>query len=278
MAGLETVEKVNTHLADKSYIEGYTPSQADVCVHKRLGTPPSKSAYPHAARWYKHISSYNDEEQAHWNGEKSEKSECQAIKVEAHLEAKPADASNDIDLFGEDAPAETAETGEEGTAAEEEAYEATGEEEAAAEEETHEETGEETSAPKDENEIDLFGDNETEEDTAAEEERERRAQEALAKKAASGKVVVGKSMITFDVKPFDDETDLGVMEVNVRSIVLDGLEWKASELVPIAYGIKKLRIKCVVFDDKVSVDDVQELIEAFDEIVQSVDVAAFNKL
>ena len=40
------------------------------------------------------------------------------------------------------------------------------------------------------------------------------------------------------------------MEQNVRSIEMDGLKWGASKLVPLAYGIKKLQIVCVVEDDK----------------------------
>jgi len=64
----------------------------------------------------------------------------------------------------------------------------------------------------------------------------------------------------------------------VRAIEIDGLEWKGSKLVAIAYGIKKLQISSVVIDDKVSVDDITEKIEAFDDIVQSVDIAQFQKL
>lgn len=55
-----------------------------------------------------------------------------------------------------------------------------------------------------------------------------------------------------DVKPWDDETDLGQMEKMVRTIELDGLLWGTSKLVPVGYGIKKLVIMCVVEDDKVS--------------------------
>ena len=44
-----------------------------------------------------------------------------------------------------------------------------------------------------------------------------------------------------------------------------------------AFGIKKLRIICVVVDELVSTDDLQESIEALDG-VQSTDIHAFNKL
>merc|ERR1712198_271065 len=96
-----------------------------------------------------------------------------------------------------------------------------------------------------------------------------------AKKPA--KVVIAKSSILFDVKPCDDETDLGEMEKMVRSIEKDGLVWGACKRVPLCYGIKKLQILCTVEDAKVGVDDLQEEIEEFED-VQSVDIAAFNKV
>ena len=44
------------------------------------------------------------------------------------------------------------------------------------------------------------------------------------------------------------------------------------------YGIKKLQITCVVEDDKVGTDDLEDQITAFDDYVQSVDIVAFNKI
>lgn len=60
---------------------------------------------------------------------------------------------------------------------------------------------------------------------------------------------------------------------------MDGLFWKTEyKKEPIAYGVQKLVVGCVIEDDKVAVDDLQEKIEAFDEEVQSVDIACFNKI
>lgn len=42
-------------------INRFTPSQADVSVFKAVTTPPDSTKYPHAARWYKHIASYESE-------------------------------------------------------------------------------------------------------------------------------------------------------------------------------------------------------------------------
>ena len=68
------------------------------------------------------------------------------------------------------------------------------------------------------------------------------------------------------------------MEKLVRSIAMDGLLWGASKQVPLAYGIKKLQISTVIVDDKVSVDLLEELICGNEDFVQSVDIAAFNKI
>ena len=79
-------------------------------------------------------------------------------------------------------------------------------------------------------------------------------------------------------QPWDDETDMAKLEESVRSIQADGLLWGASKLVAVGYGIKKLQISCVVEDDKIGTDFLEENITAFEEFVQSVDVAAFNKI
>ncbi|XP_028986634.1 elongation factor 1-delta-like isoform X2 [Betta splendens] len=86
------------------------------------------------------------------------------------------------------------------------------------------------------------------------------------------------SSILLDVKPWDDETDMAKLEECVRSVQMDGLLWGASKLVPVGYGIKKLQIGCVVEDDKVGIDILEEEITKFEDFVQSVDVAALNKI
>ncbi len=57
---------------------------------------------------------------------------------------------------------------------------------------------------------------------------------------------IAKSNVILDVKPWDDETNMADLEAAVRTIQMDGLVWGVSKLVPLAYGIKKLQIVCVV--------------------------------
>ena len=49
-------------------------------------------------------------------------------------------------------------------------------------------------------------------------------------------------------------------------------------LAPVAYGVKKLVATCVIEDDKVSTNDLEDQITAFEDLVQSVDIVSFNKL
>jgi len=133
-------------------------------------------------------------------------------------------------------------------------------------------------AKNDDEDIDLFGSSDEEVD----EEKERIKQERLkayADKKAKKPGPIAKSSVILDVKPWDDETDLEEMEKHVRSIEKEGLVWGGGKLIPLAYGIKKLQIICVIEDDKVSVDDlIENITDQFADFVQSVDIAAFNKI
>ena len=87
---------------------------------------------------------------------------------------------------------------------------------------------------------------------------------------------INKSSIVLDVKPRAEETDMAEMERQVRSISMDGLVWGCSELVPIAYRIKKLRITCMIEDEKCGCDILTDEIEGFGDFVQSADVYSFD--
>ncbi|XP_041041143.1 eukaryotic translation elongation factor 1 delta b (guanine nucleotide exchange protein) isoform X2 [Carcharodon carcharias] len=129
----------------------------------------------------------------------------------------------------------------------------------------------------DDDDIDLFGSSDEEESAEKERVREERLRQ-YAEKKSKKPALIAKSSILLDVKPWDDETDMVKLEESVRTVQMDGLVWGASKLVPVGYGIKKLQIQCVVEDDKVGTDQLEEEITKFEDYVQSVDVAAFNKI
>ncbi|KAF5101277.1 hypothetical protein D0Z00_000947 [Geotrichum galactomycetum] len=131
---------------------------------------------------------------------------------------------------------------------------------------------------EDEDDVDLFGSDDEEVDEEAEKLKQQRLAEYAAKKAAKGPKPAAKSIVTLDVKPWDDETDIEEMKANVLAIEMDGLVWGGSQFIEIGFGIKKLQINCVIEDDKVSLDDLQEQIAEDEDHVQSTDIAAMQKL
>ena len=132
-------------------------------------------------------------------------------------------------------------------------------------------------AKKEEDDMDLFGDDDEEDAAAA-----KKIAEAAKEKAKGAKVkapVIAQSLVMFEVKPLDSETDLDALAKRILEIKLDGCYWKTQyKKEPVAFGIFKLIIGTTVEDEKVSVDDLVEIMEAFDDMVQSVDILAFNKI
>jgi len=93
------------------------------------------------------------------------------------------------------------------------------------------------------------------------------------------KVVIAKSIIVFDVKVFDTEQDLKALAERIYKIEKDGLVWnKDPKILPVAFGMNKLQVGCVVEDLKVSIDDVLEIVESWEDDVQSCDIVTFQKL
>jgi len=135
---------------------------------------------------------------------------------------------------------------------------------------------EEKEEEEDDDDFDMFA-SDDEEDAEAEKIKQERLAAYAAKKSKKP-AVIAKSSVLLDVKPWDDETDMKEMENCVRTIEMDGLLWGQALLKPIGYGINKLTINCVVEDDKISIEELSEKIEEFEDYVQSVDVAAFNKI
>merc|ERR1711973_433566 len=129
-------------------------------------------------------------------------------------------------------------------------------------------------AADDDDDVDLFGSDDDEEKKRITEERLA----AYAAKKAKKPALIAKTSVLLDVKPWDDETDLDEMLKCVKSIEMDGLVWGANKKIPIGYGISKLQVMCTVEDAKVSVDELGEKIEGFEDFEQSVDVAAMNKI
>jgi len=98
--------------------------------------------------------------------------------------------------------------------------------------------------------LDLFGDDDGDADAA-----KKIAEAAKEKSKKKKKVTIAQSLVMFEVKPLDSDTDLDQLAKQIFEIKMDGLYWKTQyKKEPVAFGIFKLIIGVTVEDEKVSVD------------------------
>merc|ERR1712226_692008 len=102
-AGLKAL---NTFLEEHSYIEGFVPSQADVAVFDAAKKAPAKDKFPHAARWYAHVLSF--EAAGRKQFPKSQKAPESYLAAGGAAKAEEEDG-DDVDLFGSDEDEEESE-------------------------------------------------------------------------------------------------------------------------------------------------------------------------
>ncbi|KAK8809828.1 hypothetical protein WA158_000771 [Blastocystis sp. Blastoise] len=144
-----------------------------------------------------------------------------------------------------------------------------------------EEKKEEVKEEEEEEEGDLFGDDDDDEDEAAAEEMAAKlAADAKKKKEEAKKnEPVARSQLVLDVKPLEAETDLNALADKIKATQVNGLKWgEGIKIVPLAFGICKLQVSCIIEDDICCEDDVYDAIQQFEDDVQSVETFAFNKM
>jgi elongation factor 1-beta len=125
---------------------------------------------------------------------------------------------------------------------------------------------------------DLFGDDDEEDDEATKALAAKRAEAAKGAKKEKKKVIE-RSQVVIEVKPWEAETDLEELAAKIKALPVEGLTWgEGHKLVPVAFGIKKLLVQCIIIDDMVLLDDITDAISSFEDYVQSVDVASMNKV
>ena len=90
----------------------------------------------------------------------------------------------------------------------------------------------------------------------------------------------------FDIKPYDTETDLEAIASGLKAIEHGGIKaWGVEhQLVPVAFGIKKLRIQVICYGDdgegnEFGEEDLFDLFnEQFEDDIQSIDTHSFTKM
>ena len=142
----------------------------------------------------------------------------------------------------------------------------------------------------DDDDDDLFGDDDDEEDAkdpdaffksqgmSAAEIRKKKAQ-ALAH-AAKTMAKGSRTQVVFEVKPWESDCDLVALWKKIITNKLDGLVWgEGYNLVPVAFGVKKLVLSTVMDDQKIqSTEDIEDLINQYEDEVQSCDMTTMNRL
>lgn len=253
--------QLNTYLASRVYVFGLEPTTQDATLFGLIGSAPDATAYPNVARYYAHIESFG--------ADKSKFVALEGLTVSDTVAAAPA-AGGDKD--------EDSDEGLGGL-------------------------------------LDSDDDSDDDGEDLAAKMKAKAEAAAKAKKKGKKRRPPERSEIIFDVKPFDDQTDLEALAAKIKATTLpslrdeeypgpneDGETWADLEkqaqevderitlesghhwgenhqLEEIGYGICKLRVQCIVQNELVGSDLLIELITSkFPDDVQSVDVAAFQKV
>ncbi|KXS10905.1 hypothetical protein M427DRAFT_103066 [Gonapodya prolifera JEL478] len=103
------LKSLNAWLESRSYIAGWTPTQADESTFNALKKIPDESQYPHASRWYNHIASFGAAKsqfpgaKTPIHGGKQDARGPEPSQSEVNVKATVApDDEEEIDLFGDD--------------------------------------------------------------------------------------------------------------------------------------------------------------------------------
>jgi translation elongation factor EF-1beta len=120
--------------------------------------------------------------------------------------------------------------------------------------------------------IDLFDDDNEENANVMKELQKKYAEE---EKPAP----IAKSLVILHICVWDSDEDYDALAQKIITITRDGIFWKTEyQLRDIAFGLNKIVIGVVIEDDKVSIHEIVEEIESWEDKVKSVDIATFKKI
>mmetsp|Transcript_23072 Transcript_23072/g.33787 ORF Transcript_23072/g.33787 Transcript_23072/m.33787 type:complete len:244 (+) Transcript_23072:54-785(+) len=243
MSTFKNVGDLERHLATRSYVKGFSLSDADKAALSALSGIPDKASFPNAYRWAIHVIALVGLNNITFSGS------CSGAS------AAPKKVNDDFDdMFGDEEEKKPAPK-----AAEADFDDMFGDDD---------ETEEERAANKARQERMAL---------AKRLKEEKDAREGKVKKDKPKPVE--KSLIVLDVKPWEADCDLEAVWKEIIKYEQEGLQWGATyKLEPVAFGIKKLVMTCTIVDSLVLLDDVTDNIEAMEDYVQSVTVASMNKI
>ena len=270
-AGLKAL---NEHLSTRSYVEGYKPSAADSALLPQLSASIDSTKYPHAARWLHHIASFPPLVRQSWSGAagatnavgaSAKGGKPAAAPVAAAAAAEEDDDDDFMASLSDDEEDEDA-----GAAAQALIAKKNAEREAA----KRALKGGPTAKSS------LILDIKPEDSETDMNELLQSVKQIEMEGLTWGGHEVGRLTFTSHTSPRAPTATIGAVPLAPYTALTSPSPLCVCcrvQFIPVAFGIKKLRIICVVVDDLVSTDDLQEAIEALDG-VQSTDIHAFNKL
>lgn len=242
-------------LTTNTFVNGHQPTACDAINFEALGTNiPDKEQYPHVWVWYSLMVLFEDQVINSWKSCQGGNKHPQESKKEhkTSCDKKDKKCSNQVN---EECP-KNKKKKEENKPKEE---------------------------PKNEDEdFDPFAEDTPEE--KAQKEKKKTEEKTKDKtndtnKKKKKKKEIEKSIVVLEVKGWEAEQDLMALAKKIISnIQKDGLQWnKGYKTEEVAFGIKKLIMGFICEDEKVSVQEIIDEIEAMEDEVQGVETVSFNK-
>lgn len=261
-----TVEKIEEILTKEPYLGGALPTEADRTAFESLKETPDANKFKNAHAWYLIMKAFTPEVRMMWSAKKADKKDKKDKKEKDEgKDKKEKKEKKDKDDKKE-------------------------------KHEKHEKKEEKKPAEED---LDFFGEGDNTEAQKLLDEKKKKDEEA--KKAK--KKETAKSYIRYEVKVNDSATNLDQLADRIRKeTAQDGLKWEAEHIKqPFAFGVEKLIISCVIEDDKVDTEELENKIRTIgvgevpkepkaegeegeeeeeepEGLVQSVDILLFQKL
>lgn len=120
----------------------------------------------------------------------------------------------------------------------------------------------------DDNDIDLFGDDDDNTKDSASNlllEKKKQKEEELKKKKQKEKEK-NRSILIIEIKPKSIDTDIAKIPKLVKQKIVDeNIKWgEEVKKLPVAFGLYKLHMSCIIYDDFVNTNELIEKIENID--------------
>ncbi len=146
----------------------------------------------------------------------------------------------------------------------------------ASEEKKEEESDEDSD---DDSDFDPFASDDDSEAERAFEERAKAAQARIDAKNKN-KDTTARSMIVMKVAPYDEEVDLKAIAAEIPTkICKEGCTFGAPSFEPVAFGVLNIMMPATIVDDLIDTEELcEEIVEAYEDDLQSCEVIVFNKL